>query len=135
MAESEENMGAWSYEVLSNDSALDMLSDLEDSTNIKADILKILNEDSCIDERLLAIEIVDVSLNGIHEEILGEIYECENWFKEIEKKPMNDLLVKAIQDIRYVKEHDDGWVERVKEKRKELLIKIENRLLQSQNNL
>lgn len=128
-------MGAWSYEVLSNDSALDMLSDLEDSTNIKADILKILNEDSCIDERLLAIEIVDVSLNGIDKEILGEIYECENWFKEIKKKPMNDLLVKAIHNIRYVKEHDDGWVERVKEKRKELLIKIENRLLQSQNNL
>ena len=63
------------------------------------------------------------------------IYEYENWFKEIEKKPMNDLLTKAIQNIRYIKEHDNGWVERVKEQRKELLLKIENRLLQSQNNL
>lgn len=128
-------MGAWSYEVLSNDSALDMLSDIEDSKNITEDIIKILDEDTCIDEKLLAIEIIDISLNGIDEEILGGIYEYENWFKEIEKKPMNDLLTKAIQNIRYIKEHDDGWVERVKEQRKELLIKIENRLLQSQNNL
>ena len=128
-------MGAWSYEVLSNDSALDMLSDMEDSKNITEDIIKILDEDTCVDEKLLAIEIIDISLNGIDEEILGGIYEYENWFKEIEKKPMNDLLTKAIQNIRYIKEHDDGWVERVKEQRKELLIKIENRLLQSQNNL
>jgi hypothetical protein len=135
MTESEVNMGAWSYEVLSNDSALDMLSDIEDSKNITEDIIKILDEDTCIDEKVLAIEIIDISLNGIDEEILGGIYEYENWFKEIEKKPMNDLLTKAIQNIRYIKEHDDGWVERVKEQRKELLIKIENRLLQSQNNL
>ena len=128
-------MGAWSYEVLSNDSALDMLSDIEDSKNITEDIIKILDEDTCVDKKLLAIEIIDISLNGIDEEILGGIYEYENWFKEIEKKPMNDLLTKAIQNIRYIKEHDDGWVERVKGQRKELLIKIENRLLQSQNNL
>lgn len=128
-------MGAWSYEVLSNDSALDMLSDMQDSKNITEDIIKILDEDTCVDEKLLAIEIIDISLNGIDEEILGGIYEYENWFKEIEKKSMNDLLTKAIQNIRYIKEHDDGWVERVKEQRKELLIRIENRLLQSQNNL
>ena len=32
-------MGAWSYEVLSNDSALDMMGDLCVSKNIKADIV------------------------------------------------------------------------------------------------
>ena len=42
---------------------------------------------------------------------------------------MNDLLLKAIRTIKYIKEHDGGWVERVKEQRMELLETIEKRLM------
>lgn len=122
-------MGAWSYEVLSNDRALDIMMDLEDSKDIKADLLKIFDGYSDIDEKLLAVEIVDISLNGVDEDILGGVYEYEDWFKEIEKTPMNDLLLKAIRTIKYIKEHDGGWVERVKEQRMKLLDTIEKRLM------
>ena len=122
-------MGAWSYEVLSNDRALDTMMDLEDSKDIKADVVKLFDGYSSIDEKLLAVEIVDISLNGIDEDILGSLYEYEDWFKEIEKIPMNDLLLKAIHTIKYIKEHDGGWVEEVKEQRMELLNTIEKRLM------
>lgn len=124
-------MGAWSYEVLSNDIALDTMMDLEESKDIKADVVKLFDGYSSIDEKLLAVEIVDISLNGIDEDILGSLYEYEDWFKEIEKTPMNDLLLKAIHTIKYIKKHDGGWVEEVKEQRIELLNTIEKRLMKS----
>ena len=122
-------MGAWSYEVLSNDSALDKMLHLEDSNNIKEDVLKIFDGYSDIDEKLLAVEIVDVSLKGVDESILGGFYEYEEWFKAIEKVPMNDLLLKAIRTIKYIKEHDKGWIPDVREQRMELLETIEGRLM------
>ena len=124
-------MGAWSYEVLSNDSALDMMGDLCVSKNIKADIYNILHGKHDTHEFLLAVEIVDVSLNGINEEILGGLYDYEGWFKNIEKNPMEDLREDAIHVIKFIQETEEehgGWVNDVKEDRKQLLIKIENRL-------
>ena len=64
-------MGAWSYDVLGNDSALDLMGDLEDSKHIKTDIYNILHGKHDMHEFLLAVEIVDISLNGIDEDILG----------------------------------------------------------------
>ena len=61
-------MGAWSYEVLSNDRALDTMWDLVDSKNLKEDIIKLL-ENGDTDEKVLACEIVDISINGVDEEI------------------------------------------------------------------
>ena len=124
-------MGAWSYEVLSNDSALDMMGDLCVSKNIKTDIYNILRGEHDINEFLLAVEIVDVSLNGINEEILGCLYGYEDWFKNIEKNPMEDLREDAIHVIKFIQETEEehgDWVNDVKEDRKQLLIKIENRL-------
>ena len=124
-------MGAWSYEVLSNDSALDMMGDLCVSKNIKTDIYNILHEKHDTHEFLLAVEIVDVSLNGINEEILGGLYDYEGWFKNIEKNPMEDLREDAIHVIKFIQETEEehgGWVNDVKKNRKQLLIKIENRL-------
>ena len=46
-------MGAWSYEVLSNDRALDTMWDLVDSKNLKEDIIKLL-ENGDTDEKVLA---------------------------------------------------------------------------------
>ena len=54
-------MGAWSYEVLSNDRALDTMWDLVDSKNLKEDIIKLL-ENGDTDEKVLACEIVDISI-------------------------------------------------------------------------
>ena len=57
-------MGAWGYEVLSNDRALDTMYDLIDSKNLKEDIEKLL-EYGDREEMVLACEIVDISINGI----------------------------------------------------------------------
>lgn len=124
-------MGAWSYEVLSNDYALDMMGDLCVSKDIKTDIYNILHGEHDTHEFLLAVEIVDISLNGIDEEILVEFYDYENWFKNIEKNPMEDLREDAIHVIKFIQETEEkygGWVKDVKEDRKQLLVKIENRL-------
>ena len=121
-------MGAWSYEVLSNDRALDTMWDLVESKNLKDDILELL-ENGDIDEKVLACEIVDISINGIDEEILGGLYEYEEFFEKIQNDPMTDLRLKAFEAIRYVQEHDGGWIDELKEQRVGLLRKIENRLI------
>ena len=121
-------MGAWSYEVLSNDRALDTMLDLVDSKNLKEDIIKLIDNGD-IDEKVLACEIVDISINGTEEEILGDLYEYEEFFEKIQNNPMTDLRLKAYEMIRYVQKHDDGWIDEIKEQRVSLLIKIENRLI------
>ena len=120
-------MGAWSYEVLSNDRALDTMWDLVDSKNLKEDIIKLL-ENGDTDEKVLACEIVDISINGVDEEILGGLYEHEEFFKKIQNNPMTDLRLKAFETIGYVQEHDGGWIDEVKEQRADLLRKIRERL-------
>lgn len=121
-------MGAWSFEVLSNDRALDTMSELEDSKDIKADVEKLL-DDGDTDEKVLACEIVDISINGVDEKILGDLYECEEFFKKIQNNSMTDLRLKAFEVIRYVQKHDGGWIDEVKEQRVDLLRQIENRLI------
>ena len=73
-------MGAWSYEVLSNDRALDAMWDLADSKNLKENVIEFL-ESGDINEKVLACEIVDISINGVDKEILGSLYEYEEFFK------------------------------------------------------
>lgn len=124
-------MGAWGYKVLHNDDALDLMGDLSDSTNIKSDIYAILHGEHYNSEFLLAIEIVDISLNGIDRNILGSFYDYEEWFRKIEKNPMEDLRADAVHVLKCIQENEEkygGWVESVKEERRQLLIKIENRL-------
>ena len=121
-------MGAWSYEVLSNDRALDTMWDVVDSKNLKEDIIKLLDNGDT-DEKVLACEIVDISINGVNEEILGGLYEYEEFFEKIQDNPMTDLILKAFETIRYIQKHDGGWLDEVKEQRADLLRKIENRLI------
>ena len=121
-------MGAWSYEVLSNDRALDTMWDLVDSKNLKEDILELL-EDGDIDEKVLACEIVDISINGIREEILGSLYDYEDFFKSIQNNPMIDLRLKAFETIEYVQEYDGGWIDELKEQRMNLLMGIKERII------
>lgn len=121
-------MGAWGYEVLSNDEALDAMWDLVDCKNLKENIMKLL-ENGGIHEKVLACEIVDISINGVKEEIIGSLCEYEEFFNMIQREPMTDLRLKAFETIRYVMKHDDGWIDRVKKQRADLLRKIENRLI------
>ena len=121
-------MGAWSYEVLSNDTALDTMWHLVDSKNIKEDIIKLLKNGDMY-EKVLACEIVDISINGINKELLGDLYEYEEFFKTIQNNPMTDLRLKAFETIRYIQKHDEGWIEEVREQRADLLRKIENRII------
>lgn len=121
-------MGAWGYEVLSNDRALDTMYDLIDSKNLKEDIEKLL-EYGDREEMVLACEIVDISINGIDEKILGNLYEYEDFFESIQNKSMIDLKLKALEKIRYIQRYDNGWIDRVKEQRANLLNEIENRLM------
>lgn len=81
------------------------------------------------DEKVLACEIVDISINGIDEEILGGLYEHEEFLEKIQNAPMTDLRLKAFETIKYVQKHDGGWIDKVKEQRVDLLRKIENRLI------
>lgn len=121
-------MGAWGYEVLSNDRALDTMWDLADSKNLKGNITELL-ESGDTDEKVLACEIVDISINGVDKEILGSLYEYEDFFKSIQNNPMMDLRLKAFEMIRYIQKHDGGWIDEVKKQRADLLKKIENRLI------
>lgn len=121
-------MGAWSYEVLSNDRALDTMWDLADSKNLKENIIELL-ESGDINKKVLACEIVDISINGVDKEILGSLYEYEEFFKSIQNNPMIDLRLKAFKMIKYIQEHDGGWISGVKKQRADLLRKIENRLI------
>ena len=102
-------MGAWSYEVLSNDRALDAMWDLADSKNLKENIIELL-ENGDINEKVLACEIVDISINGVDKEILGSLYEYEEFFKSIQNNPMTDLRLKAFEMIKYIQKHDGGWI-------------------------
>lgn len=121
-------MGAWSYEVLSNDRALDTMWNLVESKNLKDDILELF-ENGDIDEKVLACEIVDISINGVDEEILGGLYEYEEFFKSIQNNPMADLKLKAFETIEYVQEHDGGWIDKIKKQRMNLLMEIKERII------
>lgn len=128
-------MGAWDCYVLTNDSALDMMDELADSEDIKKDVYKILHgEYPNMHEFLLAVEIVDISLNGIDKDILGGFYDYEKWFKNIEKAPMEELRNDAIHVIKFIQETEEKenyWVDNIQEERKELLKRIEKRLIQA----
>lgn len=121
-------MGAWGHEVLSNDTALDAMYGLARSGNLKGSIATLL-ESEYIEEQVLACELVDISLNGISEEILGEYSSLYNeFFEKIKNVPMTDLKPKALTAIKYVQRYDDGWIACVRKEREDLLKKIESRL-------
>lgn len=122
-------MGAWSYEVLTNDAALDMMGELEICGNLKDYLYDILHGESYIEEFLLAVEIIDISLNGIDETILGSFYDYEDWFKEVEKMDLNDLKDDAIHVVEYVQQKDYGWTDDVIYERRQMLKRIEKRLM------
>ena len=121
-------MGAWSEEVLENDTALDLMGDMALCKDIKGKVKSLLHNGEYVDEILLAVAIVDTSLNGVDESILGFLYEYEEWFQRLKEAPMEDLRKDAIAALHFVQENDKNWLPKYRESRKNILARIEQRL-------
>lgn len=123
-------MGAWGYEVLSNDSALDEMSTLEELSGdeLYEYVNRLLDgsEPHQHYELLLGVELIDISLNGIDASILGYVGEYRNWLNSIVGSDLKLLKSKAITQFNWLWTHDDGWVN--PDERKAVLLKIRDRL-------
>ena len=121
-------MGSWGVEVLENDTALDLIHSLVKNGSLKRTVERLLLSAEYIDERLLAVEIVDISLNGIDKSIIGSMYGYEEWFEKLTLQPMAELKEEAICALEHVKENDLNWFPAYQVARRDLLQKIEARL-------
>lgn len=120
-------MGAWGTTVLENDGALDAMITLGNLRNPRQVVEEYLASEY-VEEQLLAVEIIDISLYGVDESILGSFYEYQEWFEELTKKPMNDLQEEAIRTLDDIKKRDNNWFPAFVKERKKILDKIEKRL-------
>ena len=120
-------MGAWGTTVLENDGALDAMITLGNLRNPRQAVEEYLASEY-VEEQLLAVEIIDISLYGVDESILGSFYEYQEWFEELTKKPMNDLQEEAIRTLDDIKKRDNNWFPAFVKERKKILDKIEKRL-------
>ena len=124
----ETHMGSWGIEVLENDTALELIPSLVKNGSLKRTVERLLLSAEYIDERLLAVEIVDISLNGIDKSIIGSMYGYEEWFEKLTLQPMAELKEEAIYALEHVKENDLNWFPAYQGARRNLLQKIEARL-------
>lgn len=120
-------MGAWGTTVLENDGALDAMITLGNLRNPRQVVEEYLASEY-VEEQLLAVEIIDISLYGVDESILGSFYEYQEWFEELTKKPMNDLQEEAIRTLDDIKKRDNNWFPAFVKEKKKILDKIEKRL-------
>lgn len=134
-------MKAWGYKVLENETVYNKLlfaniyedepfcvDDMgESKKDINLYVANLLDEENA-DLLLLGIELVDVSINGVNPDILGDNYILDYYLKEIQKHPLEGFVEKALTKLETVRELDKlaGWFN--PDKRKELLDIIEQRL-------
>lgn len=119
-------MGAWSEQVMCNDYVLDEMWDLTSLTKsqLRDKVREYLcDRHDCI--RLFGIELVDISINGIDEDILGGTYDYDNFFNSL-KGVLNDYKDIAIESIEAVKDDVINWTDT--KRRHEIIKKIELRL-------
>ena len=120
-------MGVWGTTVLENDGALDAMITLGNLRNPRQAVEEYLASEY-VEEQLLAVEIIDISIHGVDESILGGFYEYQEWFEELTKNPMNDLQEEAIRTLDDIKKKDNNWFPAFVKERKKILDKIEKRL-------
>lgn len=134
-------MKAWGYKVLENETVYNKLlfanmykdgtfyaDDMEENNkDINLYVANLLDEESA-DLLLLGIEIVDISINGVNPDILGDNYISDYYLKEVQKHPLEGFVEKALTKLEIIRESDKlaGWFN--PDKRKELLDIIEQRL-------
>ena len=124
-------MGAWGPGVMENDTALDLMGALEDKRDKEMFIREIFKHAKYTSSKLWAIEMIDISLNGVDEAILGSCYEYEETFELLTTRPMQDLVEEALEAalVTYWIEESMEWgTKEMTEERKEILRKIAKRL-------
>ena len=142
-------MGTWDTGILCNDSALDLMYDIE-NLNVETELVPFIDtyikdiKDSYIscDDVFLIIELIDMSLNGVDFEILvndantfsrgaKDLYGYGELFNSIAKHPMPQFLdwaITAFAENRKYEEENIVWRNDSVESRKHILDKIWNRL-------
>ena len=142
-------MGTWDTGLLCNDTALDMMCDIEE-LNVETELVKYIDivskrvgQDhiSCADVFLI-VELVDMSLNGVDFEILVNradtfsvgakgLYGYGDLFNRISEHPMPQFLdwaITAFTEARKYEAENIDWVADAIEDRNRILDKIEHRL-------
>lgn len=142
-------MGTWDTGILCNDSALDLMYDIE-KLNVEKElvpfiddyIIHMIDKYTSYLDIFLIVELIDMSLNGVDLEILvndantfsvgaKDLYGYGELFNRIAKHPMPRFLDWAINTFaanRKYEEENIVWKQDCVENRKHLLDKIWNRL-------
>lgn len=141
-------MEYWNYQIFCNDTALDVLSELEESEDIKDtlncylnDILSLeddyIEEDTC-QNGLVAIAIIDSKLNGINHSLLfDEEWDDEEYvslLESINKEDVINLKKSAIKVMERILQ-DDSELKELWEENEDLYEKWENNLLAIKNRI
>lgn len=142
-------MGTWDTGILCNDSALDLMYDIE-NLNVETELVPFIdnyiermhdNNASYLDVFLI-VELIDMSLNGVDFEILvndantfsvgaKDLYGYGELFDSISKHPMPQFLdwaINAFAENQKYEEENIVWRQDCVENRKHILDKIWNRL-------
>lgn len=130
-------MGAWGYKVLDNDDALDRLfaffnEDKYYPARLSAFLLDLLCSNSHYDWLLYAA-IVDTSIHGIDESLLGGYWDCNTknkiFFEWLTLHPLSTRVPYALDCIeKCIAEGVDDWVKDVQEDRMNLYLTYKDKL-------
>ena len=130
-------MGAWGYKVLDNDAALDRLYEFFDedkyySAKIEVFLQNLLNS-NLESSWLLYAAIVDTSIHGVDESLLGGYWDCSTknkiFFEWLTLHPMPTLVPYALECIdKCIAEGVDDWREDVQEDRMNLYLTYKDKL-------
>ena len=124
-------MGAWGTGIMDNDTARDLMSFLMETENKEEFIREIFNTAKYIFSKIWAVEMIDISLNGVDEKIIENCDEYKDVFSMLEKCPMLDLAEKALDAvfIIYWEEESMEWgTVKMKRARRKMLRNIAKRL-------
>ena len=122
-------MGAWGVKVLQNDYACDDLSIFLKSDPTRRFVYSLFSGDEY--QVLLGVAIVDASINGVDESLLGGWgdypKESKQFFKGLKSDPLKDMVSEAVSNLkRLINYGAEGW--RDPEKRMEIYYAYLNRL-------
>ena len=126
-------MGAWGYQVMSNDYNCDTLTSFltEDPVHRLVDSLFAQRDDE--HALLLGVAIVDASINGVDEKLLGGFGDYPNegkeFFYSLAQNPLTGYISSARSAIdRLIYTGVDDWSEDVQYERMNLYLTYQNRL-------
>lgn len=123
-------MGAWSYKILCNDTALDSIDNIKHD-GFTAKSLDVLFHSEYIEDRLLAVALVDISKNGIDKNILGDYLQPYiSLFKGISNTDLSNYHTQAINVLQdEIKAKSSTWNKPTQAPRNRMLAKIYKRMV------